>query len=187
MSIVEMKCPRCGSPSNLQRGKTNEYVCSNCGVVFRFVDQTRRVVATDILVRNCLHCGMPIETGKGFKCTRCGEEFFCDSCVDDVQGKYVCADCLIASQENCQFCKKYAVYKCVSCGKRACKLHPYENFTWKEEYTKHGDKYVKYYVNYCPTCRGFVCRSCERVAGIFFLRTVCPKCRTKLDSYATYR
>src|SRR3989337_402953 len=126
-----MKCPRCGAPSNLQQGKINEYVCSNCGSVFRFMDQTKRIVTRDVLVRNCLHCGKSIEAGKGFKCTRCGNEFFCDSCVDEVQGKYVCADCLIASQQNCLFCKKHAVYRCINCGKRACKLHSYQNFTYE--------------------------------------------------------
>lgn len=187
MPIVEVRCPRCGSPSNLQRGKTNEYVCSSCGAAFRFVDQTKRVVTTDILTRNCLHCGKPIDAGRGFKCTRCGEEFFCDSCVDEVEGKYVCASCLITSQQNCNFCKKYAVYRCVKCGKRACKSHPSRNFAYKDNYTSNGVRYYGNLVDYCPKCRGYVCRSCRQVVGLFIRSTVCPKCGSRLSSRTPYK
>ena len=183
MSVVEIKCPRCGSPSNLQSSKTNEYACSNCGTVFRFVDQTRRVVATDILIRNCSHCGKPLEAGKGFKCTRCGGEFFCDSCVDEVQGKYVCADCLITSGENCQFCKKYAIYKCLKCGRRACKMHPHNHFLHNRKYIKGGYEHVDHFVRYCSTCHGYVCLDCEQMVGFFFQTIVCPKCRSQLGEY----
>jgi len=183
-----MKCPRCGAPCNLQQGKSNEYVCSNCGSIFRFMDQTKRIVTRDVLVKNCLHCGKPIEAGGGFKCTRCGSEYFCDSCVDEVQGKYVCADCLIKSQENCQLCKKHAVYRCINCGRRACKTHPYESFAYEVvKISRDGQRYSEYFVRYCPNCRGYVCRDCSRTVGLLYRATICPRCRTRLDSYTPFR
>jgi len=123
MSVVEMKCPRCGASA--QKGqKPNEYVCSHCGAVFQFVDSSEHFVTTDVRVRNCLFCGKPIASGKGFKCTKCGREYFCSSCVDEVGGKYVCLPCIEQSGNKCQYCRKHAIYHCVQCERQACKEHP---------------------------------------------------------------
>jgi len=99
MSIVEIKCPRCGASAEKSQ-KPNEYVCSHCGTVFQFVDSSQRFITTDVRVRNCLFCGKPIAPGKGFKCMRCGQEYFCSSCVDEVGGKYICLQCIAESGTN---------------------------------------------------------------------------------------
>jgi predicted RNA-binding Zn-ribbon protein involved in translation (DUF1610 family) len=179
MSIVEIRCPRCGSPCTVKSSKTNEYICSNCGTAFAFVDTSRPIVTTDIHVHNCPLCGKPIEAGKGFKCTRCGREYICDSCVDEVDNKYVCIECIEKSNQNCQLCKRYAVYKCISCGRRACKTHALHVGFIK----KYG---ASERVLFCPNCRGFVCNSCLKYG--FLSRSVhCPKCDSGLIYYSPYK
>lgn len=177
MSVVEIKCPRCGAPSQKSQ-KPNEYVCSHCGTVFQFVDSSQRFVTTDVRVRNCLFCGKPIELGKGFKCTRCGQEYFCSSCVDEVGGKYVCFQCIEKSGIKCQYCRRYAIYHCVQCGRKACKEHP------KEGGFLISDKTIS--VLYCPSCQSFVCRNCVKYKGFFSVSLHCPKCDTTLEKYAPY-
>jgi len=179
MSIVEVRCPRCGSSCSLKGSKTNEYICSHCGATFRFVDTSQPTVTTDVRVHNCPFCGRPIETGRGFKCTECGREYLCDSCVDKVSDKYVCVECIEKSNQSCQFCKKYAVYKCISCGRRACKVHAL-HVGFVEQYADQER------VLFCPRCRGFVCKSCLEYG--FLSRTPhCPKCRSQLIYYSPYR
>jgi predicted RNA-binding Zn-ribbon protein involved in translation (DUF1610 family) len=177
MSIVEIKCPRCGASAQKSQ-KPNEYVCSHCGTVFQFVDSSQRFVTTDVRVRNCLFCGKPIAPGKGFKCTRCGQEYFCSSCVDEVGGKYVCLQCIAESGIKCQYCRRYAIYQCVQCGKKACKEHPREGgFLISNGTTS---------VLYCPNCRSFVCRNCVKYKGFFSTSLHCPKCDATLEKYAPY-
>lgn len=188
MSLVEIRCPRCGSPSRLQSGKTDEYVCAHCGALFHFINPAQQTVTTDVLVRNCLHCGSPIQVGTGFQCTRCGRKYFCGSCVDKVKDKYVCFECIAMSKENCQSCSKYAVYKCASCGRRACKDHGL-NVGFVEKGVA-WDKYSRQqreeeFVYYCETCASFICRSC--VKRTFWSGLQCPKCRSTLVEYSAYK
>lgn len=178
MSIVEIKCPRCGAPA--QKGqKPNEYMCSHCATAFQFVDSSQHFVTTDVRVRNCIFCGKPIELGKGFRCTSCGQEYFCSSCVDEVGGKYVCLECIEKSGIKCQYCRKYAIYQCVQCGRKACKEHPKEGgfALISKEATS---------VLYCPTCRSFVCTNCVKYKGFFSVSPHCPKCDATLEKYAPY-
>jgi hypothetical protein len=173
---VEIRCPRCGSTCTQDSQKPNEYICTHCKTVFRFIDTSQPIITTDVRVRNCVFCGKPIETGKGFKCTMCGREYFCDSCVDEVNGKYVCVECIAKSNQNCLYCKKYAVYKCVKCNKRACKQHPHE---------VHFTEVINGPVLFCSTCQSFVCLDC--VKRSFFGAYRCPKCDTPLIVYAQYQ
>jgi predicted RNA-binding Zn-ribbon protein involved in translation (DUF1610 family) len=180
MSIVEIKCPRCGAPAKKSQ-KPNEYVCSHCGTVFQFVDSSQHLVTTDVRVRNCLFCGKPIESGKGFKCTTCGQEYFCSSCVDEVRGKYVCVECIEKAGIKCQYCRKYAIYKCIQCGRKACKNHAVEaGFA-----LVNSDGTTS--VFYCPNCNGFVCTNCMKSGGFFTVSFRCPKCNTTLNRYAPYK
>jgi len=179
MSTVEVRCPRCGSPSRLRSDRTDEYVCFHCGALFHFIDSTKQTVTTDIRIHNCLHCGSPIQAGMGFECTRCGKEYFCGSCVDKVKGKFVCSECIATSKENCQSCSKYAVYQCKSCGRRACSRHGlYVGFV---ERVREQDCAF-----YCNTCLSFVCRVCVKRKFATDNR-YCPKCGSVLTIYQPYR
>lgn len=189
MSVVEIRCPRCGSPSRLQSGKTDEYVCTHCGTLFHFVNPAQQTVTTDVLVRNCLHCGSPIQAGMGFQCTRCGKKYFCNSCVDLVKDKNVCSECIAASKENCQSCSRYAVYKCAFCGRRACKNHAfYVGFIEKREFWDSYSSQMreKNLVYYCQTCASFICRSCVK-RTFLSNNPYCPKCRLPLVQYSPYQ
>lgn len=129
MSVVEIRCPRCGSPCDKEGNESNVYICPHCKTTFHFVDTTKRVVTTEVRVRNCLFCGAPIEKGKGYKCTRCGKEYFCPSCVSEMEHKFVCLYCLKElseqrprpSEQPCQFCNSTSVvYYCPTCCKYVC-------------------------------------------------------------------
>jgi len=187
VSIVEIKCPRCGSACSKGGSNSNEYACSHCGSVFRLMDNTKRTVTTDVVIRGCLFCGKPLEAGKGFKCTRCGREYFCESCVDLVREKYVCIECISKANENCQLCRKYAAYKCVSCGRRACKAHPqHMGFSiYVQGQLPDGRFGQVERVLFCPHCYGFICSNCKK--GHILFGTRCPKCDTGLIEYAPYR
>jgi len=177
MSVVEMRCPRCGSVCSQKGDKPNEYSCTHCGATFRFVDTSQRYVTTDVLIRNCAFCGKPLETGKGFRCTRCGREYFCDSCVDEIYGKYVCVDCIQKSSQNCQLCRKYGVYKCISCGRKACKQHA--------QHMRFIQPGSEQRVLFCSRCSGFVCYSCVKF-GFFSSTPTCPRCGSALTYYSPY-
>lgn len=64
MAVVEIRCPRCGSPCAQESKKPNEYICPNCKATFYFVDATQRVVTTEVRVRNCLFCGVRLRKEK---------------------------------------------------------------------------------------------------------------------------
>lgn len=180
MSIVEVKCPSCGSPCNKNRGKQNEYVCSHCGTVFHFVDKSQRTITKEVRVRNCIFCGKPIERGKGFKCTRCNREYFCENCVDSISHKFVCADCIVESDQKCGYCIKYAIYSCVQCGRKACKNHGVD-----ARFFLIYSGGVKGKVFYCSQCRKFVCQDCVK-RGFLSSTPRCPKCNSALGEYAPY-
>jgi len=188
MSIVETKCPHCGSVCTQKGSDPNEYACSHCGSIFRLMDNTKRTVTRDVVIHGCVFCGKPLDAGKGFKCTRCGREYFCESCVDLVRDKYVCIECVSKANENCQLCRKYATYRCASCGRRACKTHAHHMGFIK--YELHAT--TRYYptgqtekVLFCPRCYAFICTNCAK-HGIFSgVRR--PKCDALLTEYSPYR
>lgn len=189
MSVVEVRCPRCGSPSHLRGDSTDEYVCSHCGALFHFIDPSQQTVVTDVRIHNCLLCGSPIQTGMGFQCTRCGKRYFCGSCVDKVKDKNVCFECLAASKENCQSCGKYAVYTCASCGRRACSEHGLyvgfveRGFRWDAASRR---ELARDLVFYCQNCRSFICRVCAKKKFLTKNR-YCPKCGSVLTEYTAYQ
>jgi hypothetical protein len=186
VSIVEIKCPRCGSACSKAGSSSNEYTCSHCGSVFRLMDDTKRTVTTDVVIRGCLFCGKPLDSGKGFKCTRCGREYFCESCVDLVREKYVCIECISKANENCQLCRKYVAYTCVSCGRRACKAHrQHMGFSMYSQSSFDGRPTQVEIVLFCPHCYGFICSNCAK--HTIFSGTRCPKCDSVLTEYSPYR
>jgi len=186
MSIVEVRCPRCGAPSRLRSDRTDEYVCSHCGALFHFIDPSQQILTTDVRIRNCLHCGNPIQAGMGFECTRCGKKYFCSSCVDKVKEKNVCFECIATSKENCQSCSKYAVYRCASCGRRACSKHGlYVGFVEKRVFWDGRFNREQDFVFYCQTCVSFICRACVK-RKFLTNNAYCPKCSTVLNEYAPY-
>ena len=171
MALVEIKCPRCGSGC-AKTQNSEEFLCSHCRSVFKFCDPTKQVVATGALIRNCQYCGKPIEGAKGFKCTKCGREHFCESCVDSVRGKYYCFQCIKTMGKTCSFCSRYAEYVCIQCGEKACVKHPKaSHFITCEEIEKGT-------VLHCYACKGDVCWNCAKKS---FLGTIkCPKCSAEL-------
>lgn len=177
MDIVEIRCPRCGSTVTKSQ-KPNEYTCAHCHASFRFVDSSKQTVTTDVIIRNCAYCGKPLETGKGFRCTSCGSEYFCESCVDKVQGKYVCFSCIAKSGQKCNHCNKHAVYKCINCGRMACKQHPFQS----RFVTSQSDDAL---VFYCGKCGGLVCNDCAYLP--LFGSVKCPKCHSSLEVYGQYK
>lgn len=174
MALIEIKCPRCGSAC-AKNQKTEEYLCGHCGAIFKFCDSSKQVVTTGALIRNCQICGKPIEGINGFKCTECGREFFCKSCVDQVEGKYVCIQCIKTSGKDCSYCSRYAEYICIGCGKKACVEHPAELNFIKSEEIKKGT------VLYCHTCNGYICWDC--VKKDLFGALKCPKCLAQLGRH----
>jgi hypothetical protein len=174
MALIEIKCPRCGSACAKTR-KTEEYLCGHCGAVFKFCDASKRVVTSGSLIRNCQFCGKPIDGTKGFKCTECEREFFCESCVDQVDSKYVCVQCIETLGKACPFCGRYAEYACVECGEKACVEHPAESNFIKSDEIKKGT------VLYCDTCQSYVCWHCAKKSLLGALK--CPKCLMPLEGY----
>jgi hypothetical protein len=187
VSIVEIKCPHCGSVCTQKGSDPNEYACSHCGSFFRLMDSTKRTITTDVAIHGCLYCGKSLDAGRGFKCTRCGREYFCESCVDLVRDRYVCIECISKSNENCQLCKKYAVYTCLICGRRACKTHPkHMGFSTYTRGLFESDKISQTeIVLYCENCQRFICSNCAKRS--FLSRLSCPNCGTTLTEYSPYR
>lgn len=167
----------------------DEYVCTHCGSLFHFVNPAQQTVTTDVVLRNCLHCGNPIQSGTGFQCTRCGKKYFCSSCVDRAKDRNVCYECIATSKENCQSCSKYAVYRCANCGRKACKDHAsYVGFIEKRQQVDFfsGQAHEENSVYYCQACAGFICRSCVK-KGFFSSAPSCPKCGSQLNQHSPYQ
>ncbi len=171
MSIMEVRCPRCGSPCSSRGDMINEYVCSRCGAAFRFID-TGRIVIPGTVIQNCPACGRPIKVEEGYMCIECGKQSICPNCIQDVSGKFVCRNCLnnkgfivgpsftcpkcnkqlaYVSQTNkwyCSNCKTYASHICQKCGRPA---------TYNPKYYKwYCDNCKTYLKRFCPNCKGEV-------------------------------
>lgn len=80
----------------------------------------------DVRTSYCPLCGSGVETGKGFRCRRCGQVNLCPDCGHKTPEGYVCGVCLVRDGDDCQVpnnyqdlgegrCGEYAKYKCVIC------------------------------------------------------------------------
>jgi len=187
MSIVELKCPRCGSPCNRKSDATNEYVCSHCGAAFHFIDTTKREIIRDFRPHHCPKCGRPVTFEEGYVCMECGKEYLCSNCVQEVGAKFVCKECLntkgfivgpayICSKCNrpltyveqynrwyCSNCKMYVTHICEKCGRPA----------------NYNSKYYKWY---CDNCQAYLKRICPNCKGQLIYHLLkkgwyCEKCQ----------
>lgn len=140
MAVVEIRCPRCGSPCSSRDKSKGEYHCDHCGAVFHFVDSRESTIVHDTRLHNCPLCGRPVKIEEGFICTQCGKEYICPKCVQEMAGKFVCKDCLkrkwmiVGPSETCpncngplayvpQYnrwycfgCRQYVQHVCAKCG-----------------------------------------------------------------------
>lgn len=161
MTVVEIRCPRCGSPCSSKDRSKGEYHCDHCGATFHFIDSSESTVVHDTRLHNCPLCGRPVKTEEGFICTQCGQEYVCPKCVQEVAGKFVCKNCLkrkwlivgpsqicpncngplnYIPQYNrwyCYNCKAYVQHVCSKCGGNS--------------------RYVPKYTSwYCDTCKDYL-------------------------------
>jgi len=178
MPIVEIRCPRCGSPSSLKDEKTLEYYCDHCGTTFRFVDTTKRELVRDIRRHNCPICGRPVQIDEGHVCKECGIEDLCENCVDEVGRKIICKECIKKEENDCVICGKFATCKCAVCGRRACYKHAVA-FDLEGNY---WSKSCNYFSLSCPTCDHDVCMYCcvEKSSFLGGKAYYCKKCGTRL-------
>jgi DNA-directed RNA polymerase subunit RPC12/RpoP len=93
MSIVEVRCPNCGSLSSLINEKTREYRCGHCGASFFLINPTKKEIVKEIHTPNCPLCGRPIKIGEGFLCMECGKENLCSNCAWEIDERFVCKEC----------------------------------------------------------------------------------------------
>lgn len=176
MAIVEVRCPRCGSPSSPRNRKKHEYQCDHCGATFIFVDTTKKEVVHDRRAHNCPICGRPVEAGEGYVCRECGKRDLCENCVEKVGKKFLCRECLEEKGWNCP-CGKRGVYECVVCGVRRCKRHAFD-FDIEGEWEG-----FRFFSLWCPNCGGEVCSSCAVEKRSFWggKTYYCKKCGSKLE------
>jgi predicted RNA-binding Zn-ribbon protein involved in translation (DUF1610 family) len=161
MAVVEVRCPRCGSPCSSGDRSKGEYHCDHCGAVFHFVDSRESTVVHDTRLHNCPLCGRPVKIEEGFICTQCGKEYVCPKCVQEVAGKFVCKECLkkkwfivgpsqtcpscngsltYVPQYNrwyCNNCRQYVQHICTRCGGNSRFVPKYNSW-------------------YCDTCRDYL-------------------------------
>lgn len=152
VAVIEIRCPRCGSPCTSKDRPKGEYRCDHCGATFHFIDSSERTVVHDARLHNCPLCGRPVKTGEGFICKECGREYICPKCVDEMAGRFVCKDCLrekwiivgpsqkcpkcngpltYVPQYNrwyCYYCKTYAKHVCFRCGGAARYIPQYNSW-----------------------------------------------------------
>ena len=161
MTVIEVRCPRCGSPCNSRDKSKGEYRCDHCGAVFNFIDTRESTVVHDTRPHNCPMCGRPVKIEEAFICTQCGKEYVCRKCVRELAGKFVCNDCLkkkwfvVGSSRACPNCNKllsyipqYNRWYCHSC----------------QAYVQHvcskcggNSRYVpRYEMWWCDTCREYL-------------------------------
>jgi len=182
MAVVEIRCPRCGSPSSLKDEKTHEYQCNHCGTIFRFLDTTKKELIKDIRRHNCPRCGRPVKIGEGYVCKECGKEDLCQNCVEEVADEFICKECVEKKGWNCGICSNMATVTCEVCGKKRCSKHA-DDFDFLP-YDPVSQKYDAYMSWYCPICRGSICEECKVEKRGFFggkPQYYCKKCGNKLQ------
>lgn len=198
MSVVEIRCPRCGSVCHEKNDEEHEYLCEHCGATFRFVDATRREVVHDTRAHNCPLCGRSVEAGKGYVCKECGKEYLCENCIEIIRErgfeKIVCKECLKQKGLSCSICSSKYEHFCVVCGKKYCDEHTslfMDNLPSVSEIHHHGRELRKkgyaehparIFALYCPHCEGYVCHRCYVKKSSFWGGEgyYCKKCGSKL-------
>lgn len=185
MAVVEIRCPRCGSPSNLKNQKTHEYYCDHCKATFVFMDTTKREIVRDTKRHNCPICGRPVGADEAYVCTECGKEDLCEKCVDeDCYDKMVCVECIKENEDDCMICGRYGLYSCAVCGHRTCAKDG-EKFDVKGDWRSKPEHtwYYHYFSLRCPKCRRMVCRGCFAEKGGFLSSKeyYCKKCGSRLE------
>jgi len=185
MSIVEIRCPQCGSSSSLKDEERHVYRCDHCGTEFVFVDPTKQEVIYDTRPHNCPICGRPVRSNEGYSCTRCGKQYLCSNCiketVTDGVGKIICIECdralLKEAKTDCLTCGAYAPYRCPLCGSRSCEKDSL-NFEIRE---KDGSQFSLY----CPNCKNYICNKCytTKLSHLGGKAYYCGKCGGKLQAH----
>ena len=137
MSIIEIRCPRCGSICSSKGKKENEYHCEHCGTSFVFMDTSKKEVVHDKKIHHCRACGIPIEDSGNYKCVFCGKEDFCQECIikatvekpdGSLQRIFFCNDCekeyFRLQGKICSVCGEPGdVTVCGVCGRKFCDKH----------------------------------------------------------------
>lgn len=193
MSIVEIRCPHCGSQCHSKDEKRHEYYCDHCGATFRFVDTTKKEIIRDIRRHTCPICGRPVKIDEGYICNECGEEDLCENCVEEIKEydenaqtyleKFVCKKCIEKKGLKCNrlSCNSKYVHRCVVCKKQYCDEHSLvhmDNFL-----SAAADIRSPPFALYCPNCHGNVCLECYEKRTSFFggkPSYYCKRCGTKL-------
>jgi hypothetical protein len=201
MAIVEVKCPHCGSPCTEGDRKTNEYICSYCGTIFRLLDTTKREVIRDTRAHYCSICGRSTVVGKMYTCMECGKEYLCPDCVQHIGGIFICIQCLknkwfiteplqvcpkcaaplIYKQEYnrwyCNSCQVYVTHICWRCGKPTDYVQSYGKW-----YCHNCKLYLeKYAPSYLTTTQPhYACSACGKLKAATQMAERCNKCGTLL-------
>lgn len=76
MTIVEIRCPRCGAQCSLKDKTTSEYHCEHCGANFRFMDSTTKTIIQDTRAHHCPICGRPVKIEEATSVWNAGKNTF---------------------------------------------------------------------------------------------------------------
>ena len=168
MTIVEIRCPRCGAQCSLKDKTTSEYHCEHCGANFRFMDSTTKTIIQDTRAHHCPICGRPVKIEEAYVCMECRKEYLCPYCVQQLGGKFICKECLrqkwIISEPSqtcpkcnlqltyipkynrwyCYTCSAYITYMCPECGKQETYVPAYQRW-------------------YCYNCQKYLEKSYKRI------------------------
>ncbi len=185
MAVVEVRCPRCGSPCR-KKGKTkHEYQCDHCESTFRYIDTTKRELIHDTRAHNCPTCGRPVKTGEGYICRNCETEYLCEDCVEFIKDeanlqKFICKPCLKEMGLGCDSCSSKYEIQCVVCGSKFCEQHAEANIDVEVE----EHRRTLHYSLWCHGCEGYLCQKCWFTSygcfGLGALQYHCKKCGSEL-------
>lgn len=197
MSTVAITCPGCGSTSTKQI-KPDTHQCESCQGTFNFVRANDKVVTQDVRTHNCPICGRAIKPGFGNLCKACDTGDLCLKCVQDLPKRgFVCKQCLMADEIDCDSCGMRSDYSCISCktlkkdGKlksfsRTCEEHVRDLFWYKIKKYDKGPGYV-YRTFSCDTCDGLICEECVKSKEAFWgLKYYCKNCENELKMFEEF-
>ena len=195
MSIIEIRCPRCGSSPSFKDFVTNKYYCGYCRSSFVFLDATKNAAVNDIKAHYCPFCGRSISQD-GCECTECGTQHICQDCTSVMRingfDKTICINCLNKSRSLCSICRKSYVKTCRACGQNFCQDHVQRAFEISHE--REDDPFQKIYAGneedaattftlFCHGCHGDICLDCYEERSSFWRsgkEYFCRRCGTKL-------